>query len=372
MKTLIDGGILLTPTERIEGGWLLVDRDRIVAFGRGVPPAADRRIDAAGRYVAPGFLDLHAQGFRGYDLWDPSDEHFLAATRLMASTGVTAAMASVDATEEVCRVMRPRIGRAGGGARIMGLYFESPFIAPDKRGAIPLDRVQPVSMELAREILKASEGLLAMITIAPEQPGALDLVRLFRRASGPCGPVVVALGHTEATYDEAVAGLQAGMTHCTHLYNAMPPLHHRDPGAVGALLALPEVTVEIICDGVHLHPAVIRIAVACKGVARTCLITDCVSAAAVPVVDGAPRLPDGTLAGSVLSMDRAVANVQRFGGVSLREAVEMATLTPARVVGMSGSKGSIAPGKDADIVLFDRDVNVSMTIVGGEVVWEGR
>jgi len=370
MKTLIHNGHLLTPADRIEGGWLLAEGDKIAAVGQGGPPAADRRIDAAGRFIAPGFIDLHAQGFRGYDLWDAADEDFLGATRQMAATGVTAAQASVDATAEVCRIMRPRIGRSDGGTRLLGVYLEMPFVSPAKRGAIPLERIHPPSMELAREILDFSRGILTMITIAPELPGALDLVRLFRSTAGPWGPVVVAMGHTSATYEQAVAGIAAGMTHCTHLFNAMPVLAHREPGAVGALLADPNASVEIICDGVHLHPAAVRVAVACKGPARTCLITDCVSGRRGRIVGGAPRLEDGTIAGSILSMDRAAANVMRFAGVSLEQAVEMATLSPARAVGCDRAKGSLAPGKDADVVLFDEGVNVSLTMIGGEVAYE--
>jgi len=372
MRTLIYNGILITPTEQIGDGWLLVEGTRIAALGGGRPPAADASIDAAGRFVAPGFIDLHAQGFRGYDLWDPADENYLGATRQMASTGVTAAQASVDALPEVCRIMRPRIGRSDGGCRLLGLYFETPFISLEKRGAIPPDRVRPPSPELARDILEWSGGILSMITIAPEHPGALDLVRLFRRAAGPCGPVVVALGHTAATYEQALAGIEAGMTHCTHLFNAMPPVLHRDPGAAGALLTRPDVSVELVCDGIHLHPAVVRMALACKGAARTCLITDCVSGRGRDVSSGAPRLPDGTLAGSILSMDRAVANVQRFAGLALPQAVEMASLSPARAVGCDKTRGSLAPGKDADVVLFDADVNVSLTMIGGEVVFGGE
>jgi N-acetylglucosamine-6-phosphate deacetylase len=372
MKTLIHNGTLITPTERTGDGWLLAEGGKIAALGRGAPPGADRRIDAAGRFIAPGFFDLHAQGFRGHDLWDPSDENFLAATREMARTGVTAAQASVDAMPDVCQVMRPRIGRSDGGARIVGLYFETPFIAPTKRGAIPLARLRPPSPEAAREIIEWSRGILSMITIAPELAGALDLVRLFRRTAGTMGPVVAAVGHTAATFAQAAAGIEAGMTHCTHLYNAMPAMLHREPGAVGALLAHPGASVEIICDGVHLHPAAVHVAVACKGVPRTCLITDCVSGLRVETGSGAPRLPDGTLAGSMLSMDRAVANVQRFAGVTLEQAVEMATLTPARAAGCDRARGSLAPGKAADVVLFDEGVNVSLTMIGGEVVFGGK
>jgi len=370
MKTLIHNGTLITPSARLAGGWLLADGDKIAAVGQGPPPAAERRIDAAGRFIAPGFIDLHAQGFRGYDLWDVADEDFLGATRQMAATGVTAAQASVEPSEEVCRIMRPRIGRSGGGARLLGLYFEMPFISAAKHGAIPLERVKPPSMELARKLLEWSRGILTMITIAPELPGVLDIVRLFRSAAGPCGPVVTALGHTSATYAQAVAGIAAGMTHCTHLFNAMPGLAHREPGPVGALLENPNVSVEIICDGVHLHPAAVRVAVACKGAAKTCLITDCVSGRRGKIIGGAPRLEDGTIAGSILSMDRAVANVMRFAGVSLEQAVEMASLSPARAVGCDRAKGSLAPGKDADVILFDAGVNVTLTMIGGEVVCE--
>jgi N-acetylglucosamine-6-phosphate deacetylase len=368
MKTLIHNGIVLTPAERLDGGWLLVDGERIAAVGQGAAPAADRRIDAAGRHIAPGFIDLHAQGFRGYDLWDAADEDFLRATRQMAATGVTAAQASVDATAEVCRIMRPRIGRSDGGTRLVGLYFEMPFISAARRGAIPLECIHPPSLELARSIIVWSRGILTMITIAPELTGAPDLVRLLRSAPGPCGPVVVALGHTSATYDQAVAGIAAGMTHCTHLYNAMPGMLHREPGPVGALLTDPHVSVEVICDGVHLHPAAVRVAIACKGPAKTCLITDCVSGRRGRVIDGAPRLEDGTIAGSVLSMDRAVANCMKFAGVSLEQAVEMASLSPARAVGCDRAKGSLDSGKDADVILFDEGVNVSLTMIGGEVV----
>ena len=370
MRTLIENGILVTPTEPMADAWLLVDGPKIESLGTGPAPQAERRIDARGRYVAPGFIDLHAQGFRGHDLWDPADDRFLKATRQMAATGTTACQASVDPTAYVCRTMRPRIGRSDGGTRVLGLYFESPFISPKKPGAIPVDRVRPPSPALAREVLDAARDIVSMITLAPEQPGAMAILPLLLAARGPRRPVVVAIGHTSADYTQAMAAIDAGASHCTHLFNCMAPMLHRDPGPVGALLTRPETTVEVVTDGIHLHPAAVRVAVACKGVARTCVITDCVSGNAHPVVDGVPRRADGTIAGSILSMDRAVANARQFARVSLAEAVEMASLTPARVIGWDREKGSLAPGKDADVLIFDEQINVKLTMIGGEVAWE--
>jgi len=370
MRTLIANGTLLTPTGQVPDGWVLVEDGTIAETGRGDIPPADTTLDANGQFIAPGFIDLHVHGFRGHDLWDASEDQFQRAMQQMAATGVVACQASVEPSPEVCQIMRPRIGRSVGGARVVGLYFESPFISPEKRGSIPQEHVRPLSPEAAEEILSFSRGLLSTITIAPEQPGACDLIRRFRQVSGPTGqPVVCALGHTAARYDEAVAGIRAGMTHCTHLHNAMTGMHHREPGSVSAVLIHPHVTAEIICDGTHLHPAVARLTILCKGTSRTCLITDAVSGRGHEVIAGAPRLPDGTLAGSTLSMDRAVANVMRFADLTLPEAVKMATLTPARVIGLDRTKGSLEPGKDADLVIFDREVNILMTLIGGEVVW---
>lgn len=370
MNTIIFNGNLITPGEPVAGGWVLVEGGRIAAVGSGTPPAADRRIDAAGRFIAPGFIDMHIQGLDGIDLWDESDERFRQAAAAMAATGCTSAVASVDATEEVCRLMRPRVGVATGGARLLGLYFESPFISTGKRGAIPASRVRPPSAQAARDLLRWSAGTLAAITLAPEVPGVMEVLPILRAAAGPAGPVVTAFGHSEATYEQAAAGIEAGLKHCTHLYNAMTGLHHRKPGAVGALLTRPDASVEIVGDGIHVHPAAVRIAVACKGAAAVCLITDASSGTTARIYDGAPRLADGTLAGSILTMDRGVANLRRFAGVTLPEAVEMATLSPARVLGFDRTKGRLAPGYDADVVLFDADVKVSMTMVGGEVVYE--
>ena len=371
MRTLISGGTLLTPTETVEDGWVLVRGDRIAETGCGTGPPADETIDADGRFIAPGFIDLHVQGIQGDDLWETSNDRFARAMRHLAATGVVACQASVEASPEVCSLMRPRVGHSRAGTRLLGLYFEAPFCSREKCGAIPPEEIRETTVEAADELLEFSRGLVSMVTIAPERPGALDLVRRLRKEPSPTGSrLVLAIGHTAARYDDAVAGVRAGISHCTHLFNAMTWMHHREPGPIGAVLIRPHVTAEIICDGVHLHPATVRMTVLAKGTARTCLVTDVVSGRDHPVVDGAPRLPDGTLAGSVLTMDRAVANVMRFADLTLPEAVEMATLTPARVLGLEDTRGSLAAGRAADLVLFDDEVHVSLTMVDGRVVWK--
>jgi len=380
MKTCIEGGTILTPTRRIEHGWVLVEDDHILGTGHGDPPPADRTIDAAGRLVGPGLIDLHVQGLEGVDLWDPSPERYTRAMRRLAEKGVTACQASVPPEPEVCEVMRGRVGRPAGGrkapvegARLLGLYFEGPFIAPEQRGAIAEDLVATPSPEAAEAVIGFSRGLLSMITIAPELPGATDLVRRFRQVAGPAGkPVVCALGHTAAGYDEAVSAIRVGATHCTHLFNAMAWMHHREPGTAGAVLIRPHVTAEVICDGVHLHPATVRLTILCKGPQRTCLVTDSVSGRGATVVDGAPRTADGRLAGSLLTLDRAVVNARHFADLDLEAALEMATLTPARVLGLDDRLGSVEPGKAADLILFDPHMKVSLTMVAGQIVWSAE
>jgi len=371
MNILIRGGTVLTPTEAIDDGWVLVQGDRIAETGCGAGPPADRTIDADGRFIAPGFIDLHVQGIHGYDLWETSDDQYERAMRHLAATGVVGCQASVEASPEVCDVMRPRLGRSRTGVRLLGLYFEAPFCAEEKCGAIPPEEIRDTTPEAVEELLEFSRGLVSMVTVAPERPGALDLVHRLRKEPGPSGsPIVCALGHTAARYDDAVAGVRAGITHSTHLFNAMTWMHHREPGPIGAVLIRPHVTAEIICDGVHLHPATVRLAILAKGTSRTCLITDMVSGRDHPVVDGAPRLPDGTLAGSVLTMDRAVANAIRFADLTIPQAVEMATAVPARVLGLEDTRGSLASGRAADVVLFDDEITVSLTMIDGRVVWE--
>jgi N-acetylglucosamine-6-phosphate deacetylase len=264
-----------------------------------------------------------------------------------------------------------------GGAQPLGIYLEGPFISQAKRGAIPPGLVSGPAADLLEEILEVGEGTLAMMAVAAERSDARGVAERLQKAG-----VRVALGHTDATFEEAQRFLPfaANVTHC---FNAMRGFQHRDPGTVGAVLLAEGLPVELIADGVHVHPAALQLALRLKGPEAVSLITDAIQAAGLPdgefrshrhgetirIVNGESRLADGTLAGSTLTMDRAVANMVKFTGVPLLEAVRMATLTPARAAGADKQKGSLAPGKHADLVLFSEGVKVAATVVRGEVVF---
>jgi N-acetylglucosamine-6-phosphate deacetylase len=271
--------------------------------------------------------------------------------------------------------------KSTGGARILGIHLETPFVSEERRGAIPTERLEPPSQAKLDEILTECAGNLRIFTLAPELPGALELFPELIREG-----IIISLGHTDATYEEAKQAIALGASHVTHLFNAMRPFHHREPGVLGAIFDSPQVSVQIIADGVHLHPATLRLAFALKGREKIALITDAVRGAGidqkvflsssirrrVEVKEGAPRLASGQIAGSILTMDKAVRNIQDFAGASLIDAAFMASTTPAKILKLDRETGSIEAGKDGDIVLVNEAGEVQMTLIKGEVVHDGR
>jgi N-acetylglucosamine-6-phosphate deacetylase len=262
-------------------------------------------------------------------------------------------------------------------AEPLGLHLEGPFLAPERRGAHPPGHLRLPDAALVADEGWSRDGGVRLVTVAPELPGALDLVRRLV-ASG----VVVSAGHSTASAEQAVAAIDAGVTGVTHLFNAMSPLHHRDPGLVGVALTDERVRVGIIADGLHVHPTAVALAARAVG-GRLCLVTDAVAALGLPAgrvalgameafaSDDGVRLADGTLAGSDLSLDRAVRNLEDFAGVSLAAAVAAATSTPAALLGLS-DRGVIAPGAMGDLVVLDDDASVVATVVGGRVAYDRR
>jgi N-acetylglucosamine-6-phosphate deacetylase len=291
--------------------------------------------------------------------------------------GVTSFQVTTTFERERFRRVVELTRRYPGGAEPLGIYLEGPFISEAKRGAIPRGLVSSPAADLLEEILERADGKLRMMAVAPERPDARAVAERLQNAG-----VRVAIGHTDATFEETQAFLPFA-SNVTHCFNAMRGFHHRDPGAVGAVLLADGLPVELIADGVHVHPAALQLALRLKGPGAVSLVTDAIQAAGLPdgefrshrhgetirIVNGESRLADGTLAGSTLTMDRAVRNMPKFTGAPLAEAVLMATLTPARATGTDDRKGTLAPGKDADLVLFSGEMTVVATVVGGTVVF---
>jgi N-acetylglucosamine-6-phosphate deacetylase len=370
---------VFTPAERLADGWVEVRAAQIARVGSGPAPEADAAVVRLppGACIAPGFIDLHVHGGGGAQIGpDPHEIAKMAVfharhgtTGLLATTLPAAEDTLVDTVRSVAAVARRPHADA---ARVLGCHLEGPFVSPSRPGALDVRHLRPPDDAELSRLLDAGGGSVQMIVIAPELPGALELI-----AAAAGEGVVVAVGHTDATYEEALAGVDRGARAATHLFNGMPALHHREPGPAGAVLATPRVTAELIADGVHLHPAMLRVVHAAKGPARVALITDAIQAAGLPdgdyalgeqpivVRDGVARNPAGSLAGSTLTMDRAVQVCVREAGIPLIDALWMASATPASLLGIGKVTGRIAPGADADLVVLDENLAAIGTMVGG-------
>jgi N-acetylglucosamine-6-phosphate deacetylase len=377
----ITNATIHTPDRVIERGSVVVDGARIVAVGpaAGVPAAPGAtRIDAGGRVLAPGFIDLQLNGAFGHDFTaDPSTIWKVAAG--LPRYGVTAFLPTIitsplEQVEAGLRVVTG--GRPDGfrGAAPLGVHAEGPFLNMKKKGAHNQHYLRLPTPDAVAGWSPASG--MRLVTMAPELPGALEVIMALRSHG-----VAVSTGHSMATYDEAVAGFDAGARYGTHLFNAMPALGHRDPGLPGALLSDDRMTVGFIADGVHTHRSIIALVWKMLGPKRMSLVTDAMAALGMPpgkhrlgdydvIVDATScRLADGTLAGSILELDQALRNLIAITGCPLGEALETMTTTPATLLGLEGERGRIAPGFSADLVLLSPDLRVQTTIAEGELVY---
>jgi N-acetylglucosamine-6-phosphate deacetylase len=370
---------ILTPAERLAPGWVHVRDGRIVALAAGPPPAGDAPVQRlpAGACLAPGLIDLHVHGGGGAQV-GPDPAAITEVARFHARHGTTRLLATTVPSAEDVLLQTVRAVRVAArapvpdAALVAGCHLEGPFVSPAKPGALDRRFLRaPDRGELDR-LLAAGEGHVRMIVVAPELPGAPELI-----AAAAEQGIVVSIGHTAATHDEARAGIAHGARSATHLFNAMAPLHHREPGAVGAALASAQVTVELVADGVHVHPAVLRIVHAAKGAARVSLVTDAMQAAGLPdgdyrLGDQAVTLRDGqvrlagqdTLAGSALTMEGALRTCVD-AGIPLGDALAMASSTPAALLGIGDEAGRIAPGLAADLVVLDAGLAVLGTMRAG-------
>ncbi|MGN9836564.1 N-acetylglucosamine-6-phosphate deacetylase [Nonomuraea sp. H19] len=375
--TLADARIV-TP-EGVHEGWLTIEDGRITHVGRGSAPGQGQSM--GGRHVIPGFVDIHNHGGAGGSFPTGEQDRARDAVALHRRHGTTTTMASL-VTDSLAGLTRATAALAElcDEGLLAGIHFEGPYIARSRCGAHDPTQLREPSRHEFAELLKSGRGHVRMLTIAAELPGALEVIRMAA-AEG----VIAAIGHSDADYDQTIAGIEAGASVATHLYNAMPPLGHRAPGPVAALLDDERVTVELINDGVHVHPAMLRLAYEVAGPGRTALVTDAMSAAGlgdgdyvlgpmrVRVEDGVARLVEGgSIAGSTLTMDVAFRRAVREVGLSLPDAVQVTSLTPARVLGLADRIGSIAVGKAADLVVLSDELEVAGVMKDGGWITEPR
>jgi N-acetylglucosamine-6-phosphate deacetylase len=370
---LLRNASLVLPDGVIESGWLLVEDGRITglaaASGRPEPvlPPGAAVHDLAGRYVLPGFVDMHVHGGGGAAFSAGDAQQALAAARFHLGHGTTSIVAST-VTGPLAEIEH-HVGELSGLVQdgiLAGIHLEGPFISTARCGAHDPDLLLPPDPADVSRLLRAGKDTVRMVTIAPELEHGLDAVRLLTESG-----VIAAIGHTDATYAQTRAAIDLGAPVGTHVFNAMRPVHHREPGPVTALLEQEQVLCEVVNDGLHVHPSVVSLMFAAAGAHRVALITDAMAAAGagdgeyrlgaltVQVRDGEARLADGdSLAGSTLTMDAALRNAVRLAGISLADAAVAASLTPARALGIEDRVGSLEAGKQADLVVLDDELRV--------------
>jgi N-acetylglucosamine-6-phosphate deacetylase len=391
MKTVFAARSLYTPLEEIQNPLVFVEGGVITDLASRSTreiPANTALIDFADAIIAPGFVDVHMHGGAGLDVMQASEAEMPHLGRFLAQHGVTGyfpttVAAPIDVTcaalERIANAIAAgESGTNGNGsndntsqARPLGIHLEGPFLSHARRGVHAPENLALPTVALFERLWQAARGHVRMLTIAPELPGAPEVIAEAARRR-----VLVSIGHSDADLNAAQAGVRAGARHATHTFNAMRPLDHREPGILAEVLTDPDVTADIIVDGIHVAPSVVRLFLKAKGIEGSVLITDATAAAGMP--DGRYQLGtmmvdvkngmctiDGKLAGSVLTMDRAVRNVMEFGSWSLRHAVRAATLNPARAAGLADHYGALASGAEASFVVLSLAGDVRKTIVRG-------
>jgi N-acetylglucosamine-6-phosphate deacetylase len=369
---------IVTPLGTVAGE-VWIDEGRIAAIG--AASEGEEAIELGRRWLVPGYIDLHVHGGGGAQCNTSDPDEIAAVARFHAAHGTTALLATtVSAAPHALGVALDAIARETKrrhGAAVLGAHLEGPFLSRRQPGAMDPSTFLEPDERVVEGLLAAGHGRVRMMTLAPELPRAIDLVRLLVEAG-----VVASIGHSDASYDQARAAVLAGVRSATHAFNAMRPLHHRDPGVLGAVLDLPEVSCELICDGIHVDPAALRLAYRAKGPAGIRLITDAMPAAGMPdgdyrlgaaqvsVRDGRATLTDGgAIAASTLTMEEAVRNAVSFLGLAVEDAVVLASANPARLLGLEARKGALSAGLDADITVLDAELRVCATMVEGTWVY---
>ena len=372
-KVYLDG-VFQEKTIGIESGYI-----HVLPMGQR-PEDGAKVYDAAGKKVVPGFIDVHSHGAVGVDVNAATAEELEKIGHFMATQGTTSWLCSVltDTKEQTLWCIdefKKHKEMEGNGANLLGIHLEGPFLAKEFKGAMPEHLLRDADVELLKEYQDAAEGNIRYLTVSPEIDGIVDAIPLIKELG-----IVVAIGHSGADYDTSMKAIENGAASCTHIFNAMKLLHQHFPAIMGAALES-DIYCEAICDGRHLHPGVVRLLIKTKGIDRVVAITDSIMAAGLPdgnyklgvndvvVVDGDAKLAsNGVRAGSTLTTGQALKNIMAFTGRPLEEVLKLLTENPAKLIGVFDKKGSIAEGKDADLVVLDEENNVTDTFVMGKQI----
>lgn len=380
MKTLIKNISLITPYEVFSNYAVVIDQSKIAEIGLEdniKNEDVDLVIDGEGNFLAPGFIDIHNHGNMGYDIMDSTEEAVDNISRFHLGNGVTSYLGTVitSSYEDMSNAIMNIVNYKNKEelAQLIGIHLEGPFFSMEKKGAQPGKYIKNPDIEEIKEIINMSQGRLKMVSLAPERPGALDIISHLKSKG-----ITVALAHSNASFEEAEAGIYHGATVATHMYNGMREFAHREPGIIGATLLDERVYCEIIYDRIHLHDAAFKIALRMKGVDKIVLISDAMMAAGlsddeyelggqkVIVKNRVARLESGSLAGSTLNLRDAVYNMVSHLNIPIKDVIRMASLSPAKAIGIDKYKGSIEIGKDADLILIDKNINILGTMVMGK------
>jgi N-acetylglucosamine-6-phosphate deacetylase len=362
---------------------ILIENGIITQIGQIDPPTGCNTLDAQGRIAAPGFIDVHIQGAGGADVLDATTDALKAISQTCARFGTTSFLATTvfkpEQKNQHLTVSAEHVCQNLGGANLLGIHLEGPFISMQKKGMIQPDCICPPSIQVLDEILDITNGQLKMMTIAPELPDSTQIIKRLIDSS-----VIASFGHSSATYEQTIEGFNAGISHVTHFFNAMLSLHHREPGPLAAIFQTKHITAQLIPDGVHIHPAILKLAFEILGPNRIIPITDGMHALGLgdgqfiyngieyESKNGAARYKDGTLIGTALGQSELLERLTSFTGCPFETAIKTVTQKTAELLGIEDKKGTIAPGKDADLILLDCNYSIHTTIVAGEIVFRNE
>ena len=381
MKCIYNGKMLKDGQELVGKAILFNDKIIDIVDEQDIPTEGIELIDAKGNYIAPGFVDIHIHGYHKVDVMDGNKEAILTMAKGICANGVTSFLAttmtmSKETIEEALEAVREAQKEDVEGAEILGVHFEGPYINETFKGAQNAKYiVNPKTEDI--EFVKSYEDIVKLITIAPEIEGAIDFIKTLHEQTN----IAFSMGHTAATFEQAMEGIENGVSHTTHLFNGMNPLHHREPGALGAALAS-DISSEAICDTIHIHKGLFPFLIKAKGTDKFVLVTDCMCAGGcedgeyslggqkVIVKEGSARIESGALAGSVLTLNAALRNILKHTNCPIEEAIKFVTINPATVIHMEDLKGTLDIGKDADIVIFDEEIKIRQTINKGNTIYQ--